>query len=161
MTLFPMLARFNAWANERLYASCAELADAERKRERKAFFGSIHHTLNHLLVVDRLWLGRIEGMDSGIESLDQVLYDDFEALRQARRREDARIVAVVDGIPESRLQQKIAYRRMSAAKDRQEKSLEILLITLFNHQTHHRGQVHNMLSQAGIEPPALDIINFM
>lgn len=160
MTLFPMLARFNAWANERLYASCAELADAERKRDRKAFFGSIHHTLNHLLVVDRLWLGRIEGVDSGIESLDQVLYDDFEALRQARRREDARIVAVVDGIPEARLPRKIAYRRMSAAKDLQEKPLEILLITLFNHQTHHRGQVHTMLTQAGIDPPALDIINF-
>lgn len=160
MTLFPMLARFNAWANERLYGSCAELDDGERKRDRKAFFGSIHHTLNHLLVVDRLWLGRIEGVDSGIVSLDQVLYDDFEALRQARRREDARIVAVVDGIPETRLPQKIAYRRMSAARDLQEKPLEILLITLFNHQTHHRGQIHTLLTQAGIDPPALDIINF-
>jgi uncharacterized damage-inducible protein DinB len=161
MNLFPMLARFNGWANERLYASCAELADAERKRDRKAFFRSIHNTLNHLLVVDRLWLGRIEGIDAGVKSLDEVPYDDFAALREARRREDARIVAVVDGIANEELQRIVAYRRMSGAKDPAEKPLEIVLITLFNHQTHHRGQVHNMLSQAGLEPPALDIINFV
>ncbi|MSO93087.1 MAG: damage-inducible protein DinB [Rhodospirillales bacterium] len=161
MNQFPMLGRFNQWANERLYESCAGMADAERKRDRKAFFGSIHNTLNHLLVVDRLWLGRIEGAESGIKSLDQVLYGDFDGLRAARRKKDQRLIAFVDGIPENRLAETISYTRMSEPRLAQTKPLHVLLITLFNHQTHHRGQVHNMLSQAGIAPPALDIINFV
>lgn len=161
MNQFPMLARFNRWANEKLYDACAGMPDAERKRDRKAFFGSIHNTLNHLLVVDLLWLGRIEGKESGIEALDQILYDDFDGLRAARRKEDERIVAFVDGIPERRLEEGISYTRMSEPRTPATKPLHVLLITLFNHQTHHRGQVHNMLSQAGVKTPALDIINFV
>ena len=161
MNQFPMLARFNQWANERLYDTCAKLPDGERRRDRKAFFGSIHNTLNHLLVVDRLWIGRMEGAEPGIKSLDQVLYDAFDALRAARRKEDERLIGFVDGIPENRLETTVSYRRMSEPRTPQTKPIHVLLITLFNHQTHHRGQVHTMLSQAGIDPPALDIINFV
>src|SRR4051794_30228644 len=74
---FGELARYNAWANERLYAACGELADTERKAPRPAFFGSIHRTLNHLLVGDRVWLSRLAGEAHGIASLDQELYEDF------------------------------------------------------------------------------------
>ena len=161
MNQFPMLARFNQWANERLYDACATLTDTERKRDRKAFFGSIHNTLNHLLVVDRIWVGRLAGAEPPIKSLDQIIFEDFDALRAARRQEDQRFIQIVDAIPEGRLEETVNYRRMSEPRTPQAKPVHIALITLLNHQTHHRGQVHNMLSQAGVKPPALDIIYFV
>ena len=157
-TLFPMLARFNAWANDALYHSCAGLPDAARKADKGAFFGSIHNTLNHLLVVDRSWIGRIEGTDPGIESLDQILHDDFEALRAARAQEDARLISFVEGLDDRRLDETVHYRMMNGEAGATRCAL--ILITLFNHQTHHRGQVHTLLTQAGVEAPALDISMF-
>ena len=159
MNQFPMLARFNAWANERIYGASARLDDAGLRLDRGAFFGSIHNTLNHLLVVDRLWRGRVEGVDPGIRGLDEILYDDFEELRVARAEEDDHIISLVDGLDETRLEAPLSYRLVSGKED--EKPLHVVLITLFNHQTHHRGQVHAMLTQAGAEAPALDIINFV
>ncbi|MEE8502198.1 MAG: DinB family protein, partial [Kiloniellales bacterium] len=82
---FRMMGRFNAWANRRVYDAVAALGDDDyRKTRPAAFFGSIHGTLNHLLVVDHLWFGRIEGTDSGVTSLDQILQDDLAGLRAAR-----------------------------------------------------------------------------
>ena len=159
MNHFPLLARFNAWANERLYGAVARLPDGDYRKDRGAFFGSIHATLNHLLVVDRLWLGRIEGTDPGIRALDQILHDDFDALRAARRAEDGRIVAFVDGLDEGALRRPVSYRTMAGAPG--ETRADLILLTLFNHQTHHRGQVHAMLTQAGVVPPPLDILDYL
>ena len=159
MDHLPLLARFNAWVNGRLYGAVARLSDADYRRDRGAFFGSIHATLNHLLVVDRLWLGRIEGTDPGIRSLDQILYDDFGELRAARRAEDARIVAFVDGLDAAALRRTVSYRTM--AGDPGATRADLILLTLFNHQTHHRGQVHAMLTQAGVVPPPLDILDYL
>jgi len=77
---FEVLARYNSWANARLYETSSRLPSDEYLKDRKAFFGSIHDTLNHLLVVDRLWLGRLEQRDSGITALNQTLYIDFNSL---------------------------------------------------------------------------------
>src|SRR6185312_16060502 len=88
---FRMMARYNRLANERLYDCCAQLSDAERKQNRQAFFKSIHATLNHIMVGDRNWMNRFEGGVPSSAPLDTVLYDDFEALRAARVREDERI----------------------------------------------------------------------
>jgi uncharacterized damage-inducible protein DinB len=88
MDIFPMVARFNEWANERIYGACVKLSDEDYKKDRRAFFGSIHNTLNHLLVVESLWRGCIENMDAGIKGLDDILYDDLKRLRTARRAED-------------------------------------------------------------------------
>lgn len=160
MSHFPLMARFNAWANTRIYDCAARLSDADYRADRKAFFGSIHRTLNHLLVVDRLWGGRIEGVDRGIRSLDEVLYDDFPALRTARVEEDKRLIDLVDGLDDAQLQKSVPYRRI-IGNGMEEVRAGHMLITLFNHQTHHRGQVHIMLTQADIVPPLLDVIFFL
>jgi uncharacterized damage-inducible protein DinB len=160
MRHFPLLARFNRWANGHLYDAVAKLSDDAYRANRGAFFGSVHRTLNHLLVVDRLWAGRIKGIDHGIRALDQVLYDDLETLRTARRVEDQRLIELVDDLSEERLEQPVRYRRM-IGEGMEEARAGHILITLFNHQTHHRGQIHVLLTQAAIVPPPLDVIFFL
>ena len=160
MNHFALMARFNEWVNARLYASSAELSNEDYRRDRKAFFGSILNTLNHLLVVDRLWTGRIRGIDHGITSLEQILYDDFAALGAARVQEDRDLIAYVDGLDDDGLRETVTYKRTKGVQEHTTRRDHILL-TLYNHQTHHRGQVHTMLTQAGVTPPALDVIYFL
>ena len=154
--LFRKLARFNAWANTKVYESCAALPEAARREDRGAFFGSIHATLNHLLAVDRGWISRIEGVESGVQSLDQILYDDFAELRVAREAEDARLIRLCDGLEQGEIDRIVSYRFMDGTPA--STALDVILITLFNHQTHHRGQLHAMLTQAGQPSLDLDII---
>ena len=90
MDHFPMMARFNGWVNEKIYAEVAKLDDVTYRADSGLFFGSLHATLNHIMVVDRLWTGRVEGIDRGVKSLNQILHDDFASLQKARREEDAR-----------------------------------------------------------------------
>src|SRR6476619_6669792 len=98
-----VMARYNRWMNDKIYAVCETLTDAERKQDRGAFFGSIHRTLNHLLLADRVWLGRFTGVvlkegefgPGGIRSLDQELYADFGELRGERTKTDDEIDAYV------------------------------------------------------------------
>ncbi len=161
MNQFVLMARFNAWVNERIFETVAQLTDAAYREDRGAYFGSIHHTLNHLLLVDRLWCARIEGRDHGIAALDQILYDDFESLRAARADEDARFIALVEGLDNARLAAPVAYRPLAADRGEDKARTDHILLTLFNHQTHHRGQVHCMLTQAGLVPPPLDLIYFL
>jgi uncharacterized damage-inducible protein DinB len=97
-------------------------------------------------VVDRLWTGRIEGIDRGIRALDQILYDDFASLRAARRDEDPRLIDLVDRLDDDRLQQPVRYQRMIGTGLEEARPSHILL-TLFNHQTHHRGQIHALLTR--------------
>lgn len=153
-----MLARFNGWANGHIYDCCARLSDADYRLDRKAFFGSIHATLNHLLVVDKLWRARVENAVTNIKGLNEILHDDFAALRAARTAEDAALVGTVDGLGDPDLSKPVKFRFMDGT--RSEASTELILVTLFNHQTHHRGQIHTMLTQAGITPPPLDILVF-
>ena len=160
MNQFSLMARFNGWANDRLYESISGLADEAYREDRAAFFGSIHNTLNHLLVVDRLWTGRIEGIDHGISSLDQILFDDFASLSEARTVETRRLIAVVDALSDAQLETPVAYRRMIGDGEGKTRR-DHMLLTLLNHQTHHRGQVHVMATQAGIVPPPLDVIFFL
>jgi uncharacterized damage-inducible protein DinB len=155
---FLTFARYNAWANRRLYDACAALDETERRAPRRAFFGSIHATLNHLLVGDRIWLGRIVGAPVSLR-LNQILFDDFAELRAAREAEDRRLIEIVEGIDEARLDAPLHY-----ANTRGEPfatPLRLVLGHLLNHQTHHRGQVHDMLSQTAVEPPELDLILYV
>lgn len=160
MEHLPMMARFNAWANGRIYDAVSRLPEAEYKQDRKAFFGSIHNTLNHLLAVDRIWTGRIEGVDRGVTALDQVLHDDFESLRADREAEDRRFIELADRVAKEGLDRPIRYRSMANPAEL-ETRIGHIVITLLNHQTHHRGQVHAMLTQADIDPPPLDVIYFL
>jgi uncharacterized damage-inducible protein DinB len=152
---FQMMARYNRLANERLYDCCARLSDAERKKNRQAFFKSIHGTLNHIMVGDRNWMTRFEGGVASPAHLDAILYDDFEELRAARLREDERIERFTAGLSDEFLDGEIAY--VSNEGNSYRNPIRMLLAHLFNHETHHRGQVHAMLSQAGIATPVLDL----
>ena len=160
LTHFRQLARYNRWANKRLYDAVAALPDGAVRQERPAaFFGSILGTLNHVLVGDRIWLARIEGIDAGIERLDQRLYEDLHRLTGARELEDARIVALTKDLAPEALEIEIAYSTM--AGEAQSTRLKLILAHLFNHQTHHRGQTHGLLQDAGAVPPPLDLIYFL
>jgi uncharacterized damage-inducible protein DinB len=156
---FLTLARYNAWANRRLYDACAALSETEYMKPRPAFFGSIHGTLNHLLVGDRIWIARIQHKPNPKITLDQVLYGDFIALRVARQAEDDHLINLVGGIAERSLDQPLAYANTKG--QRQQTPLRLVLAHLFNHQTHHRGQAHGLLSQTGVAPPSLDLIYYL
>ncbi len=156
---FRTMAAYNRWANGRLYGACRTLGDAERKRDRRAFFGSIHNTLNHILVGDRAWLTRIEGLDVGRIALDAVLFEDFEELEAARRVEDDRLDRILAGIDDDRMEGALRYT--DASGEAHQTEMRLVWTHLFNHQTHHRGQAHAMLSQAGLDPPPLDLIYYL
>ncbi len=160
MNNIALMARFNAWVNKRVYGCVAGLSDADYRKDRKAYFGSIHNTLNHLLVVDRAWTCRIKGVAHGLKGLDQILYDDFASLRAARKIEDAALIELVDGLSDEELQRPVTYRPMSGDGSHSNRC-DRILVTLFNHQTHHRGQIHAMLTQQDIDPPPLDVIVFL
>lgn len=159
-----IMARYNRWANERVYTAAAGLDDDAYRKNMGAYFGSIHATLNHILVGDRVWTSRIIGEYHGIESLDHILHEDLAALRTARVAMDEHIVRFVDRLSvglDGGLDKEVLYRTVSGGEKHASPARHILM-TLFNHQTHHRGQIHCMLTQAGIkEPPALDVIFFL
>src|SRR5204862_8236808 len=133
-TLFPYTTLFRS-----LYESCAFFPDAERKKRRSAFFGSIHGALNHLMLSDRIWLSRFSGKEVPSTNLDAILYEDFGELRETRKEEDSRIEAFAARIDEQFLKGTIRYVNN---EDRTlEDPVELLVAHFFNHQTHHRGQV--------------------
>ncbi|MBI2963698.1 MAG: damage-inducible protein DinB [Deltaproteobacteria bacterium] len=151
-----LMAGYNRWMNERLYASCATLSDEERKRDRRAFFRSIHGTLNHLLLGDRAWLGRFTGRPVPFRSLDQDLYADFAELRGQRAETDAAIEEFCRELTDERLAAEIDYATQAGKRYRH--PLGPAVLHLFNHQTHHRGQITTLLSQLGIDPGGTDVI---
>lgn len=151
------MARYNRWMNERLYDCCAGLSDAERKRDAGAFFRSIHGTLNHLLLADRIWMGRFTGRPFPAKSLDQELYADFDELRAERAATDAAITQWVDGLTEADLAGELAYTGMTNPAPRR-CPLWFAVTHFFNHQTHHRGQLTTLLFQRGIDPGVTDLI---
>ena len=148
-------ARYNRLANETLYEACAGLSDEERRRDLGAFFRSVHGTLNHLLLGDRIWMTRFEGGEHPSTGLGTPLYDDFSALRAARAVMDARIEAFFSDLPAGFGAGSIRY--VNNAGFTSEDPLDVLLPHFFNHQTHHRAQVHTLLSQLGRDPPVLDL----
>lgn len=154
---FAMMARYNAWANARLYAAARSLPDAAYRKNVGAFFGSLHGTLNHLLVTDRIWMRRLTGAGEHPDRLDAILFDDLALLDQARVREDERILRTVDRLREEDFDQEVGYATTNGVAQRNR--LGEILAHLFNHQTHHRGQAHAILTVLGIkEPQPLDLI---
>src|SRR4249920_1331345 len=154
-THFQMLARYNRIANERLYATCAQLDDAEYRKQRAGSFGSIHGLLNHILLGDRRWMGLFENGQRVTPPLNQILYDDFASLLSARVREDARIESFFSDLDDTFWGRSFQYTN-NQGKDYVE-TAHVACSHLVNHQTHHRGQVHVMLSQTQVAPPALDL----
>jgi uncharacterized damage-inducible protein DinB len=152
---FRMLARYNRIANQRLFERCAQLDDSEYRKPRPGSLGSIHGLLNHILLGDRIWMERFEGGGHSTPALHTVLFDDFSALRCARIEQDQRIEEFFEHLPADFFSRTFHYIN-NQGKDYVE-TAAVAAGHLFNHQTHHRGQVHVMLSQTLVPPPSLDL----
>jgi uncharacterized damage-inducible protein DinB len=156
---FRQLAAYNHWANLRLYGAALELPEEAYRRSTGVFFGSLHGTLNHLLLTDRIWLKRLTCNGEHPDRLDAILHDDRRDLLRARMAEDARLNEVVGNYTDADLVRPGAYRTTSGKAYHQ--PLQDILLHLFNHQTHHRGQAHaccSILTRS--EPPSLDLLAF-
>ena len=166
--LFPELARYNGWMNERLYEVASTLTDDERRRDLGAFFGSIHATLTHLLICDRAWLARLcgdrsefafcdaRGAPLAVAGFSDDIYPDFARLRSERRKTDERLSEWASALRPEDLVSEIAYKDSTGATHRH--ALWWAVIHVFNHQTHHRGQVTTLLKQLGRDPGVTDLI---
>jgi len=153
------LASYNAWANLRLYEAALALPEELYRTNVGVFFQSLHGTLNHLLLTDRLWLTRLTDTGEQPKRLNDILYEDRVALARARVAEDERLKRVVEGYDEAAILRPCTYRTTSGAP--QEQVLADILLHLFNHQTHHRGQAHACVSiLTKKEPPPLDLLLF-
>ncbi|WP_321350042.1 DUF924 family protein [Halopseudomonas oceani] len=151
------LARYNQWMNQRLYALCETLEEADRRAPRGAFFGSIHGTLNHILLADNLWMGRFTDQPFSAPALDTELYAGFAELRRAREMMDERIIEWVGTLSPARLAGELRYTSLVNPEPRCY-PLWLALTHFFNHQTHHRGQLTTLLSQLGTDPGVTDLI---
>jgi uncharacterized damage-inducible protein DinB len=156
---YTTFAGYNAWTNRRLYEAAALLSDSDYRADKGAFFKSMHGTLNHLLTTDRIWMKRFTGEGEAPERLDTILHERLADLRAAREAEDQRIVAYVAGLDEERLAGVIRYRRVSTPEEFVQKLMPALN-HWFNHQTHHRGQAHMILTSLGKAAPELDLLYY-
>ena len=153
---FQMLARYNTEANRRLYEACARLDDAEYRKQRAGSFGSIHGLLNHILLGDRVWMWRFTETGGAVTPpLNTELCSGFAELRLERVEHDAHIEAFINALNESFFTREFSY--VNNAGKRCCDPAPLLLQHMFNHQTHHRGQVTVMLSQTAVRPPVLDL----
>ncbi|WP_454914828.1 DinB family protein [Xanthobacter sediminis] len=157
---YRQFAAYNAWANARLYAAAAVLGPELCAKPMGAFFGSLLATLNHLVVTDRIWLSRLLATEEPQPPLDTVLERDLARLRALRSAEDERLLAFVATLDPARLAAPVTYANSSGSVFTQD--CASVLDHLFNHQTHHRGQAHALLTQLGgrAAAPSLDLVAF-
>jgi uncharacterized damage-inducible protein DinB len=163
---YRRFAQYNAWFNGQLYTLIASLTDEERRRDMGAFFRSLHGTLNHILLTDRIWLGRISQHPHGFrslaktplvfeyESLAQILYESFPEIAEQRRETDTAIEGWVAELTPEILEGDLTWSRSPG--ESMSAPFWHIVSHLFNHQTHHRGQVTTLLSQLGRDPGKTD-----
>jgi uncharacterized damage-inducible protein DinB len=152
---YQMMAQYNRWMNRKLYAICAEIPDAERKKDLGAFFKSLHSTLNHLLYGDKAWMGRFLGEPFKGASGEE-LYADFGELRSERDKTDALILDWSARLDADWLNRPFTYKSGIDGKTRTLPAWT-LVTHMFNHQTHHRGQATTLMKQLGRDPGVTDI----
>ena len=150
------MARYNQWMNGQIFEASAGVADEDRKADRGAFFGSIHGTLNHLLLVDYLWMGRFVDEPYEYGSLDRELHAEYSELTDARVAMDERILQWANALTNEELAEPL--RVVSVTRSAEFVfPLWVCVTHYFNHQTHHRGQVTTLLSQIGVDPGVTDL----
>jgi len=155
------MAAYNAEMNRRIYDAAARLSDEERRKDRGAFWGSIHGTLNHILWGDMAWMSRFDGWDKLATGIKEsgALHQDFFTLRDSRAEADRRISDWAGGVEAEWLQGDLAW--MSAVLGKEiRKPKALLVMHFFNHQTHHRGQAHGLLTAICGEAPSFDLLVF-
>ncbi len=156
------MAAYNHWMNGKIYAACERLDDDERKADRGAFFKSIHATLNHLLWADYIWLGRFT-QHTPLEkpypkvALGSELHSDWLSLKAARDVMDADIIAWAASLETNWLTDDFSWYS-GLKKSTRSRPAWLLVTHLFNHQTHHRGQVTTLLSQREIDLGDTDLM---
>jgi len=151
-----LMARYNRWMNERLYALLSELPDDERKRDRDAFFGSMHGTLNHLLWGDRMWLGRFIDEPCEVPAYGADMFGAFAELAREREVTDRKLLDWAGAVTPSWLASTLAYKSKVDGR-RREMPNAVAVLQLFNHGTHHRGQLTTLIRQAGRDPGVTDL----
>jgi uncharacterized damage-inducible protein DinB len=151
-----LLARYNRWMNERMYAAASAMPDDERKRDRGAFFGSIHRTLTHILWGDRMWVGRFTGEACTVAPYGADMFDDFALLAREREATDTRILDWAGKVSSEWLAGTLVYRASSDGRQR-ELPAWIAAAHLFQHAAHHRGQVTTLMKQAGVDVGVTDL----
>jgi uncharacterized damage-inducible protein DinB len=154
-----ILAQYNTWQNQNLYKAADNLSDDQRKEDRGAFFGSIHETLCHLLWGDQIWMSRFAdkpapAAPSILESKSMV--EDWPNLHSQRTSFDILIENWADTVSQQFLDGELSWFSGAVGKE-VTKPTGMLVVHMFNHQTHHRGQVHAMLTQAGCSPDDTDL----
>ena len=153
------MAVYNRWQNENLYGAADGLSDEVRKEQRGAFFGSIHGTLNHLLWGDQNWMSRFAGTPkpkvAGIPN-SPGMYESWADLKRERAAFDEVIISWTDKLDPAWLEGDLTWYSGAAKRD-VTKPKGLLVVHMFNHQTHHRGQVHCMLTQCGARPGDTDM----
>lgn len=147
------MARYNRWQNESLYEAAASLSDEARREDRGAFFRSIHGTLSHLYWADRIWLSRFDLCEPPYVPNPQSgsFVDDFAELRAKREELDATLIEFCEGYEAGPITGALEWYS-GAIKADAKAPLPVVFTHFFNHQTHHRGQVHAMLTAAGASP---------
>ncbi|MEM9277081.1 MAG: DinB family protein [Pseudomonadota bacterium] len=154
ISVFSKCARNNAWANNRLHDAVALLPDDEFRKERDAFFPSIRETLNHILEVDHYYIDAVYGNTRPYSAIGPIDHQNLSDLSKEQYVSDDRLVDFCDNADDETLLQKVKTDR--GERGVVEETVADLLMHLFQHQVHHRGQVHNMLSQTDVKPPQLD-----
>lgn len=148
---FRAMAYNNLWANHRLLSACAGLSQEDFVAPRTGFFPSLRATLNHILIIDHFYVDAMEGGTLGPAAwADQEPCATLPALKAAQEAMDRRLIAVVEAGDLGRIVE--VHRRERVQRER----LDRLLLHLFQHQVHHRGQAHAMLSGTPVAPPQLD-----
>ncbi|MCG7200215.1 damage-inducible protein DinB [Marinobacter pelagius] len=165
---FELLATYNQWMNSKVYEAAGQLSATDLAKDRGAFFGSILGTLNHILVGDTIWLKRFATHPSCLNSLrevtdlqnptslDQVLFDDIGSLSKQQIWLDRQVVNWITQLSEDDLDFTLSYRNTKGILAN--KRYSSLMLHFFNHQTHHRGQVSTLLSQAGVDIGVTDLL---
>ena len=157
----PTSAAYNAWANIRIYNAVRQLTDVQRKEDRGGFFQSIHNTLNHILLADLIYRERLEKKPTSYTRLDEILYDDFDKLESVQRANDIWYVEFCKNMDPAELEEDLSFQAVGLDEvEFFRLPLRLCLTNLFQHQIHHRGHVHHMISHAGIYPPPVDVVKF-
>ena len=155
LEIYRVMARYNSHMNAQLLAECSKFANETRKAPHGVPFDSLHGLWNHLLLANGVWMARFTNQPIGVTSLNQELFAGWRELCDAHREMDERIERLIATRDAEILGLTFRWTSMSNPQPR-EIPFFVALSHLFNHQTHHRGQAHGMLSGSWVRPPQLD-----
>src|SRR6266508_2641604 len=157
--ILQTMARYNQWANRELFAAVRALPEGEARKQRPSLFKNIVNTLNHPLVVDRMWWAHLHRQSHPHHALNEILYEDFEELAAAREQMDQRLIDYVDTLSNPDADEEIDFTLLSGAAGRMNRRM--ILVHMFNHNTYHRGFVVETFCQVPAALPLIDLPIFM